>query len=87
MSMTPPTPAPTPAPTPQPCPVCGQVGTLRSQQTEHITKTRVKFGVFWVLISLLSLGVGFVLWLVWPRSKRVTGVDRWLECGSCHARI
>lgn len=85
MSMTPP--APAPAPTPQACPVCGLVGTLRSQQIERTTKTRVKFGVIWVLISLLSLGLGVVLWLIWPRRTEVTGVDRWLECGSCHARI
>ena len=71
----------------QSCPVCGAAGSLHSRQKELTEKRRVKFGVFWVLFSLLTGGLGFLLWLVMPRSKQVISVDRYMECGACRARV
>lgn len=30
-----------------------------------------------------TAGLGFFLWLVWPRHKVTTGVDRWVQCQGC----
>ena len=68
------------------CVNCGQVGTLRSHQKDLTQKKRVKFGIFWVLISLISLGIGFIVWLIMPRRNEVVGVDRYNECTNCRTR-
>ena len=65
------------------CPYCGQTGTLIPKTREITEKRRPKFGVFWVLISLISVGIGFVLWLVMPRRKQVVSVDRYDYCTAC----
>lgn len=67
--------------------MCGQVGTLRSRENALTTKKRPKFGVFWVLATILTGGIGFIVWLIWPRSKQVTSVDRYLECSNCRSRM
>lgn len=79
MSMSPPSPAA--------CPICGGAGTLRAKSVELTEKRRVKFGIFWVLITLVSFGLGLVLYLIMPRKSVVTGVDRFMECGSCGSRV
>jgi len=72
---------------PQACPVCGLVGTLRSRENKITIKKRPKFGVFWVLATIVTGGIALILWLIWPRSKQVVSVDRYLECGNCRSRI
>jgi hypothetical protein len=47
----------------------------------------VKFGVTWVILTVLTGGIAFLLWLVWPRRNEPVSVDRYLQCSSCHARI
>lgn len=79
MSMAPPTPAS--------CPICGGVGTLSAKSVELTEKRRVKFGIFWVLLTLISLGLGLLLYLVMPRKNVVTGVDRFKECSACKSRV
>lgn len=76
-----------PSPTPASCPICGGVGTLRAKSVELTEKKRVKFGIFWVLITLVSFGLGLVLYLIMPRKTVVTGVDRFMECASCQSRV
>jgi len=71
----------------QSCPVCGAAGSLVARSHEITEKKRIKFGIFWVLISLFSLGLGFILWLIMPRTKQVIGVDRYMQCGACKARV
>lgn len=70
----------------QACAVCGE-HSMVSRQEQLTEKKRVKFGVVWILATILTGGLGLVLWLVWPRSKQVIGVDRYLECRSCKARV
>jgi cell division septal protein FtsQ len=69
------------------CPVCGRQGTLRSQEKAITTKKRPKFGVFWVLFTIFTAGIGFLLWLIWPRHEEVVSVDRYLQCSACKSRI
>lgn len=69
------------------CAFCGAEGTLVARSRDLTVKKRAKFGVIWVLISLFSLGIGFVLWLIWPRHDEVIGVDRYTECTACGSRI
>ena len=52
------------------CPSC-QRGVLRAQPITE--KRRIKFGVLWVLVSLLSIGLAVLVWLVMPRRNVVTG--------------
>ena len=56
-------------------------------QNEITTKKRPKFGVFWILVTIVTGGLGLILWLIWPRHKEVIGVDRYLQCTSCNARV
>lgn len=56
------------------------------QSRELTVKRRPKFGVFFILMSLV-FGLGLLMWLVWPRHKEVIGVDRWHECRACKARL
>jgi DNA-directed RNA polymerase subunit RPC12/RpoP len=67
---------------------CAQCGahTLVPHEEEITEKKRVKFGVFWVIVTILTAGVGFLVWLVWPRKNVVVGIDRYLECETCGAR-
>jgi hypothetical protein len=60
---------------------------MRSIQNEITTKKRPKFGIFWILVTIFTGGIGFLVWLIWPRHKEVVGVDRYLECSSCKARV
>jgi hypothetical protein len=43
--------------------------------------------VFWILVTIVTGGLGLILWLIWPRHKEVIGVDRYLQCTSCNARV
>lgn len=74
-------------PAPGACPVCGARGTLQAREVERTELRRVKFGVFWVLVSLMSLGLGVILYLIFPRKTVVVGTDRFMECGACHSRL
>jgi len=67
--------------------VCGRVGTLKSQQNEITAKKRPKFGIFWIVVTIFTGGLGIILWLIWPRHKVVVSVDRYLQCSSCKSRI
>lgn len=70
------------------CVRCGASGPYVLQPVENpITrKRRHKFGLLWVLFTLLTCGFGFLLWLVWPRYNEKVGVDRFVVCSQCHAR-
>jgi hypothetical protein len=85
----PPSPPPPPPPQPTPCPVCGTRGSLVPQQRTLTTKVRRKFGLGYVLLSLTLIGfpIAIILWLVMPRKTQVIGVDRWLLCRACGARV
>jgi hypothetical protein len=78
-------PAPPAAQTGAACRVCG-AHTLASREHKLTTKRRSKFGFLWLLATILTGGIGLLIYLVWPRHNEVTGVDRWLECTSCGAR-
>jgi hypothetical protein len=67
------------------CKFCG-ANTLRPKSKEITQKKRVKFGIFWILVSCISLGFGLILWLILPRKNVVVSVDRWVECSNCGAR-
>lgn len=69
----------------QGCPMCGQF-TMRSRSENITAKKRVKFGVFFVLLTLF-FGFGLIIWLITPRKTVTIGVDRYMECGSCKARV
>jgi hypothetical protein len=74
---------PYPDPDPRPaCPSCGMRGTLVPQSREIKQKQRVKFGVFYVLLTFV-FGLGLILWLVTPRRNRVVSVDRYNRCSNC----
>ena len=60
---------------------------MRSVQNDITTKKRPKFGVFWVLFADSTGGLGIILWLIWPRHNEVIGVDRYLHCTACNARV
>lgn len=68
------------------CQNCGAHGSRKTVSNNITTKKRVKFGVFWVLFTILTGGIGLLIWLVWPRSSEVVGVDRYNECSSCGVR-
>lgn len=59
--------------------------TLEAKSREITEKRRVKFGVFWVLTSLVSLGLAVLVWLVLPRKNVVVSVDRYMHCKACGA--
>jgi hypothetical protein len=71
-------------PTPRPCVVCGSAVVPRERPI--VVKQRVKFGAFWVTISILTCWLAVLVWLIWPRNPVVVNVDRWLECTACGAR-
>ncbi len=87
MPAAPATPPPPQAAITPACSICGAQGTLVTKQEPITTKKRPKFGVFWILVSLISLGLGLILYLIWPRHKETIGVDRWTECRQCGARV
>ncbi len=67
---------------PHACPSC-QTGVL---EAEPITeKRRVKFGLLWVVITILTGGLGLLLWLVMPRRSVTTGYVN--QCSSCGHRL
>lgn len=74
-------------PTGAPCKVCGAVGTVNARERELTARRRVKFGALWLIVTVCTGGLGLLLYLVWPRRNVTTGVDRWLECSSCGARV
>ena len=57
-----------------------------SKEEKLTRKRRVKFGFVWLLVCILSLGVGLIGYLLWPRRTEVVGVDRYLQCSECKAR-
>ena len=61
-------------------------GTLTSKTNEIRSKTRVKFGVFWVVLTFLTCGLTFFVWLMMPRENRLLSVDRYNECSNCKVR-
>jgi len=63
--------------------VCGRHGTLWSRQNELTTKKRPKFGIIWIVVTIVTGGLGLILRLIWPRHKEVISVDRYLECSAC----
>jgi hypothetical protein len=67
------------------CRVCG-AHDLVAREEELTEKQRVKFGIFWLFITIITAGIGFLIWLIMPRKNVVVGVDRYLECKSCGAR-
>ena len=75
-----------PPPTGAACPVCGQ-HTLVAHQENLTAKRRPKFGVFWVLFTIFTGGLALIAYLIWPRHRVVVGVDRYLGCTSCGARV
>ena len=70
----------------RPCITCGKVGSLQPRTQSITRKRRHKFGFLWLLITLVTCGVGFLLWLVMPRYKETIGVDRYVVCMACGAR-
>jgi hypothetical protein len=67
------------------CVNCGQTGTLKSVAKDLTEKRRPKFGIFYVLLTLV-VGLGLILWLIAPRKKVVVSVDRYNECKNCGVR-
>ncbi len=67
------------------CRICG-AHELKPKENEITEKRRVKFGIFWILISIVSLGFGVLLWLMMPRKNVVVSVDRYMQCQECKAR-
>ena len=67
------------------CPACGTKGSLTPKSKEITEKRRVKFGIFFILLSLIG-GLGVLLWLITPRKTQVISVDRWNECSACGAQ-
>lgn len=54
-------------------------------RTREITrKRRSKFGVMWLLATVVTGGFALILYIIWPRHNEVIGVDRWNECTVCH---
>jgi hypothetical protein len=80
--MTPIVPGP-PVPSAGACKVCGVVGRLRAENKTITSKKRAKFGVFWLLFSILTGGVGILIWLILPRKHETIGVDRSIKCLAC----
>lgn len=68
-----------------PCPVCGRVGFLEAKRHDVTVKRRPKFGFFFLILTPL-FGLGFFLWLIWPRHRVVVSVDRYVQCGACGSR-
>lgn len=68
---------------PRLCPVCNQVAPIQHYTRPITVKRRVKFGVVWVFLTLLTLGWAVLGYLMWPRTTEVIGVDRWNECMFC----
>jgi hypothetical protein len=68
--------------------VCLNCGSPQLKAREHnlTEKKRVKFGLLWVLVSLLSLGLAVLVWLVLPRRNVVVSVDRYVQCERCGTR-
>jgi hypothetical protein len=67
------------------CVVCGSTQ-LRPEEKQLTEKKRPKFGFLWLIGSIFTGGIVFLLWLIWPRHKVTIGVDRWVTCKSCGAR-
>lgn len=67
--------------------MCGKTGTLAAMTTNITRKRRAKFGVFWILLTLFTAGLGLLLYLIWPRHDEVVSVDRYLQCSACGARV
>lgn len=74
-----------PAPSGAACKICGVPGMLITKNVPLTQKRRVKFGVFWIVFTILTGGVGFLVWLVWPRKQETIGMDRSVMCRSCGA--
>lgn len=79
-----------PAPTPPPwgpgtCVSCGQ-GPLLWNSRPITRKRRYKFGLLWLLATLLTCGIAILFWIVMPRYKETIGYDRWLQCQHCGFR-
>ena len=68
--------------------VCAQCGgsPLRAEEKALTQKRRPKFGLGWLLFTVFTAGIGFFVWLVWPRHRETVSVDRWLTCTVCGAR-
>ena len=67
------------------CVICG-AHTL-TPKTEQLTRRRrSKFGVMWLLATILTGGIALLAYLVWPRHDEIIGVDRYLECTTCGGR-
>lgn len=84
--MTEPTTQPAPPTGQQPCPNCGAIGAMVSKTKKITRKRRVKFGLLWLLLCIITVGVGLIVYLVWPRRNETIGTDRWVECGNCGLR-
>lgn len=67
------------------CAQCGE-RTLVAGEAKLTEKKRVKFGLFWVLVTICTGGIALLVWLVMPRRNVVVGVDRFLQCSTCGAR-
>jgi DNA-directed RNA polymerase subunit RPC12/RpoP len=72
-------------PPPGRCLYCG-AQTLAPKEQGLTRKRRSKFGVGWLLLTILTGGLGLILYLIWPRHNELVSVDRWIECTSCGGR-
>lgn len=77
--------APMPPPQGRTCVQCGQPS-LVPRQDNVTRKRRSKFGVGWLIFTVLTGGLALILYLIWPRHSEVVAVDRYLQCTSCGAR-
>ena len=67
------------------CVRCGSTNLVA--KAEPITvKRRSKFGVIWILLTIFTGGLAFILWLIWPRHHETVGVDRYVLCMQCGMR-
>lgn len=68
----------------QVCFNCG--GPLDVRAVPLTVKRRSKFGCMWLIVTVLTAGLGLIAYLIWPRHNETFGHDRFYVCRQCGAR-
>jgi hypothetical protein len=67
------------------CQFCGRSNCLQAMSQNMVSLRRPKYGAGWVVLTLFLWFLAPLIWLMMPRVKVVTGVDRFTFCHACGA--
>lgn len=65
------------------CPYCRSVGTIRNHKRQAKRRYRAKFGLGWLLLTILTFGLALIPYVLTANRREVVGVDRYTECTAC----